>query len=202
MSAVAARRYTAEEYLEREYAALEKSEFYRGEIFGMGGASIRHVTIATNLLIALGRRLSPPCRAYGSDLRIATAPDGLYTYPDVSVICGTPQTLDSGRQTATNPTVLLEVLSESTEAYDRGAKFALYREIRTLREYVLVSQNSPTVERFMRQPNEMWLMASAAGLQATVKLDALGIELPLAEIYDGVTFESSALLSRRPAAPP
>jgi Uma2 family endonuclease len=185
---------------------LEKSEYYAGEIFAMAGASLAHVTICTYLVASLRNRLAgSPYRPYGSDLRIATAMDGLYTYPDVSVICGRPQLIAGKTDTALNPTVLIEVLSESTEAYNRGAKFGLYQAIPTFREYLLVSQNSPEVELRSRRDDGAWSLEIIRGLESNVRFSSLQIGLPLAKIYQDVEFPDPAtipnpdLSKRRPA---
>jgi Uma2 family endonuclease len=186
---------TAEEYLEREHLASEKSEYYAGEIFAMAGASLAHVRICANLMRFLGNRLAAgPCLPYGSDLRIATAADGLYTYPDVSVICGRPDLIPGKTDTALNPTVLIEVLSESTEAYNRGAKFGLYQMIPSFREYLLVSQISPEVELRSRRDDGAWSLEIIRGLDSLVRFASLQIDLPLAEIYQDVEFPDPATI--------
>jgi len=151
MSAVPQSRYSPQEYLALERVATHKSEYYRGEIFAMAGASILHNLIVGNLIACLHNALSGSgCRVYPRDLRVAT-PDGLYTYPDVTVMCGEHTFDDHGRDTLTNPQILIEVLSESTEAYDRGKKFELYRSLPSLRNYILVEQTSALVYCYHRQ---------------------------------------------------
>src|SRR3569833_2528692 len=136
-----------EEYLERERKAETKSEYYRGEIFAMAGASFRHGTIVANLSGELREKLrKTPCTVHASDLRLLVTPAGLYTYPDVVVIFGPPSFVDEREDIVTNPVVLIEVLSNSTKNYDRGQKFELYRTLSSLKEYVTVSQDQVHVE--------------------------------------------------------
>jgi Uma2 family endonuclease len=182
---------TPREYYELERDALDKSYFYGGEIFAMAGGSSRHSLICTNIAGELRARLKrTPCSPYESNLRLKVKATGLRTYPDVSVYCGSleldPE--DPEGQTYTNPTVLFEVLSKTTEAYDRGFKASNYRQIESLHAHVLVSQNAPQVEAFLRQADGNWLLTEARGLDSIVKLEVLGIDLPLAEIYDRVDF--------------
>ena len=183
---------TPEEYLRIERDAPYKSEYYGGEMFSMAGGTARHSLIATNIAGFLraalkGRRCTP----YNSDLRIGIPVEGLYTYPDVSVFCDPLVFVPDTDDTATNPTVIVEVLSKTTEAYDRGRKFEHYRRLPSLREYVLVAQDTPTVERFTREGDGRWVLTAASGLDAAMPIGALEIELPLAEIYDHVDFVSA-----------
>jgi len=180
---------TPEEYLERERKAEFKSEYYGGQIYAMAGASMEHVTICTNISGELRDALkNGRCRTFASDLRLSTDPDGLYTYPDVFVVCGKPLLTDSHMDTVTNPTLIIEVLSDSTEKHDRGAKFAHYRQIQSLREYVLVSQHAPTVEQYVRQDNGKWLYSSVSGLEASVEFPSVAVTLQLSEVYRNVEF--------------
>jgi Uma2 family endonuclease len=189
MSAVLQPRYTYEQYLAREEAAEYRSEFYRGEIFAMAGGSPRHSEIAINISTSLrGKLRGAGCRPYGSDLRIRVAKNGLATYPDVSVVCGELQLHADDQNAITNPKVIFEVLSKSTESYDRGKKFDLYRDLESLQEYVLVSQTEPLVERYVRQPDESWNLTVFKGLEAILDLPSVACSLPLAEIYEDVTF--------------
>ena len=194
-SLVLKQRLTAEEYLALERAAATRSEFINGEMLAMAGGSPAHSLITTNLTIALGTRLrGGSCRAYNSELRVNVSSTGLYTYPDLTVVCEEPRFVrDEHLDTLVNPTVLVEVLSPSTEAYDRGAKFAHYQRLESLQEYVLVAQDQPRVERFARRPGaglSEWLFTVATGRDAHITFPALGVELPLAEIYEGVRFET------------
>lgn len=178
---------TPEEYLAMERQAETKSEYFQGEVFSMAGASFEHTMIASNTLVSLASQLKRrSCTAHGSDLRVKVPPTGLYTYPDIVIICGRPQFEDRHRDTLLNPTVIFEILSRSTEGYDRGEKFENFRTLASLSDYVLVSQHRPLVEHFARQPDESWLLKSYAGLEAVLLLPTIGCELPLAEIYDKV----------------
>lgn len=174
---------TSQQYLEVERAADFKSEFYGGEMFAMSGGSLPHSLIAINFGAELRQALKGRCRVLGSDLRVRATEKGLYTYPDVTVICGEPQFVDGRRDTVVNPVLIVEVLSESTEAHDRGLKFAQYRLIESLKEYVLVSQSEPRVETFLRQPGGEWLLMEWVGLDAVCILRSVEVNIPLAEIY-------------------
>jgi Uma2 family endonuclease len=186
------RRYTIEEYLTMEEKALDRHEFHDGEILAMSGGTYRHSRINTNFLVAIGNRLrGTPCEPLDSNMRVRIANRASYVYPDISILCGGPQfDADDPKQTTiTNPRIAIEVLSESTERYDRVGKFNLYREIPSLQEYVLVSQWEPLVETFLRQPEDAWLFNPHQGVQSPLLLRSLQISIPLAEIYAGVEFD-------------
>jgi Uma2 family endonuclease len=194
-------RYTEAEYLEMELAAEEKHEFFEGEIYAMGGASFAHAQLASNVVLHLGSRLrGGPCRVLFSDLRVKVSASGLYTYPDAVVVCGDPQ-LEKPGDTLTNPTLLVEVLSQSTETKDRGWKFQQYQKIPSLQEYLLVSQITPRLELFTRQSDGRWLYTAAEGLEATVPLTSLGCNLQLSAVYEKVEGlrEPSAWYEAEPA---
>ncbi|HXO27931.1 MAG TPA: Uma2 family endonuclease [Thermoanaerobaculia bacterium] len=188
--AVHDKRYvTPEEYLALERAAERKSEYRDGEIVGMTGATRRHSLITVNVSSELNRQLKGrPCEVHVNDLRVLIAARRLYTYPDVIVVCGEPALADRYRDILTNPTVLIEVLSPSTEAYDRGTKFEHYRTLDSLREYLLVSQSRPQVDHFMREDDGPWLLSAANDLTATIVLPSIQCQLAMAEIYDKVKF--------------
>lgn len=189
MSAQAQSFCTPDEYLERERAAFHKSEYYAGEIFAMGGASLAHSLLVAGMIAALGARLhGTPCATFASDLRIECGPFGLFCYPDVSVLCGSPQYRDAHRDVVTNPTLVVEVLSQSTEGYGRGAKFAHYRRLSSLREYVLVSQDEARMEVFTRGDAGYWTLTEAVGQEAACPLACLDIALPLSEVCERVEF--------------
>jgi Uma2 family endonuclease len=178
---------TPEEYLEAERRAEEKSEYFDGEIYAMSGASLRHNRLVANLVGTLHSQLrGGPCAALPSDMRVRVPATGLYTYPDVSVVCGEPQLEDAHMDILLNPVVLIEVLSESTEGYDRGRKFEHYRRIASLQEYVLVSQKQPRVEGYRRQGEREWLLTEAVGLEESVELPSVRCVLSLAEVYERV----------------
>ena len=184
---------TPTEYLRIERAATYRSKYFAGEMIALAGGTPRHSLIKTNLLRVLSGALKGrPCTAYGSDLRIRVSATGLYTYPDVSIICGELQFDDEQRDTVVNPTLIAEVLSESTEAYDRGKKFDHYRQLPSPREYLLVSQDSPTLERFARNADDTWTLTIKTGLDQSLELPAIGVTLSLAEVFDKVDFTSES----------
>jgi len=190
------RRLTESEYLEIERAADFRSEFFEGEMFAMAGGTPQHSLIATNLTAAFHNRLKThACVPYNADLRIKIEATGLLTYPDLSVICGPLQLADGTDETVVNPTLLVEVLSDSTEAYDLGKRFEHYRHIRTLQEYLLVSQKEPRIEQFLRQPDARWLLNETAGLEASLELPSLRISISLAEVFAKVNFVAGPIRS-------
>ncbi|HEX6985850.1 MAG TPA: Uma2 family endonuclease [Planctomycetaceae bacterium] len=153
-------RYTVEEYLAFERGAPSKHEYFAGNIYAMTGASRRHVLIVTNLVTALTNRLADrPCEVYSNDMRLKVSSTGLYTYPDVMVACGEPRFEDAEIDTLLNPQVVVEILSRSTKDYDLGEKFEHYREVESITDYVLVSQDARRVERRSRQPNGAWTVS-------------------------------------------
>jgi Uma2 family endonuclease len=177
------------QYLAIERAAEERSEYLDGEMVAMTGGSRNHGLIVGNLVRELGSQLRDrPCEVYPSDLRVQVSQTGLYTYPDVVVVYGEPRFEDEQLDTLLNPTVILEVLSPTTESYDRGRKFEHYRTLGSLAEYLLVSQAQPRVERFLRHGDGLWLFGDAAGLEAALTLPSIGCELKLAEVYAKVRF--------------
>ena len=189
MSALQNPFLTPEHYLEIERAAETKSEYYAGQMFAMAGASRAHNLIVSNVVGEVRSRLKgTPCETYPSDMRVLVSAAGLYTYPDVSVACGEPEFADGKTDILLNPLVIVEVLSDSTEAYDRGAKFALYQRLPSLIEYVLVSQNTPQVETYLRQAGGTWLYSRVDSLETEVVFQTLSIRMPLSELYDRVTF--------------
>ncbi len=174
------------EYLATEAASPVKREYVNGEVVAMAGASPVHNAIASNLHIALGARLrGKPCRPYGSDLRIHVPDTGLYTYPDLSVVCGQMEFHPEDAMVVVNPRLLFEVLSPGTEAYDRGAKFGHYRHLASLAEYTLISQDIERVEHYVRAEGGAWILREY-GLGDAVPLAALDIEITVDELYEGV----------------
>ena len=187
------RSFSAKEYLEQERASSEKNEYFNGEIFAMAGASRRHNLISGNIFAALHSQLRKrPCEVYPSDMRVKIRKTGLYTYPDVVVVCGKPQFEDSDKDVLLNPTVLLEVLSPTTEAYDRGDKFGHYRTVSTLSDYLLVSQSKLLVEHYVRQPNDSWLLTLYQEPSQTVTIQSIECSLLLEEIYEKVSVEEES----------
>ena len=178
---------TPQEYLAKERRAEFRSEFYRGEMFAMAGATWEHTRIKDNLARQAGNQLEGgPCQVATSDLRVKVRATGLYTYPDIVIVCDEPQFEDSQFDTLLNPRVVVEVLSDSTEKYDRGTKFAHYRQVPSIQEYVLVAQDRPLVERYVRQPDDTWLLTVFSGLSQTFAFAAVPVQIPLAEIYRGL----------------
>jgi Uma2 family endonuclease len=178
---------TPEEYLAGERESLDKSEYLQGQVFAMGGASPRHVLIVTNLVSELRSQLKRrSCAVFSTDLRIMVSETGLYTYPDVVVVCDGLKFRDGFKDTVTNPTLIVEVLSKSTKDYDRGEKFEHYRTIDSLKEYLLIAQDRPYVEHHLRQPDNKWLLSETGDLNGVIQLPTIGCSLALAEIYDKV----------------
>jgi Uma2 family endonuclease len=202
MSAQAQPRLTPEQYLDAERSAEFRHEYFDGQMYAMSGGSYQHFQIIGNITAELHTSLKKrPCSVGSSDLRLRVSPDGLYTYPDVIVICGEPRFADDRLDTILNPALIVEVLSPSTEAYDRGFKSAQYRTVESLEEYALVSQAEPRVEVFRRQPGGHWLLSEAIGIEAVCHFESLDCAVPLAEIYAKVTFSPDGpLASIRPAS--
>lgn len=179
-------QYTLAEYLDLERSTQVKHEFYRGEVFAMGGASFAHTVIVGNLARELGQQVKgKPCRVSPTGLRVKVGSSGLYTYPDIVVVCGPPQ-LEQPGEMLLNPQVIVEVLSEGTEAKDRGWKFEQYQTIGSLTDYVLVSQDTPRIEHYQRQPDDSWIYTAENHLERSIGIASIGCELKLAEIYDKV----------------
>jgi Uma2 family endonuclease len=174
---------TPEEYLRRERAADTKSEYFGGRIYAMSGVGRQHLRIAFNLGGVLYRQIARgPCETFAADMRTKVRANGLYTYPDLVVACGGPEFEDEELDTLLNPTLIVEILSPSTAAYDRGRKFALYRALDTLRTYVLIAQDQPHVEVFERD-GDRWVLHEVSGLEATLGLPSIGASVPLRELY-------------------
>lgn len=194
MSTVPKRYLSPQEYLAQERLAEFRSDYFRGETFAMAGGTPRHSLITANAVrdLSLGVK-GGPCATYNSDLRILVAATGLFSYPDVTVICGKLEHAALDRNTAVNPTLLVEVLSAGTEAYDRGTKFDHYRQIPTLREYLMIAQNSPALERHLRNADGTWTATIVTGLEQSLLLPSVGVTLALAEIYENVDFTSDTL---------
>lgn len=176
--------YTPAEYLALEREAEIKSEYLDGEIFAMAGASRRHNLISLNIAGELRDRLRDrPCEVYAHDMRLKVRSTGLYTYPDVVTVCGEPEFEDAEVDTLLNPTLVVEVLSKSTENYDRGAKFEHYRTIPSLQAVLLVAQDAVHVVHYARQADGIWLLTETRDLEDRLELPALGCEMPITEIY-------------------
>jgi Uma2 family endonuclease len=189
------KRFTPAEYYALERDAEYKSDYYEGEIFDMSGGTSSHSLITANITGELYQRLKgKPCAVYESNMRLAIPATGLRTYPDASVYCSPliHDPNDPETTTATNPTVVFEVLSSSTEAYDRGLKFENYKRLEMLKAYVLIAQREPLAQLFTRQPDGTWSTPiESKGLDAAVQIDCIGVSLPLAEIYRRVSFSAA-----------
>ena len=187
MSSVPEYCLSPEEYLSMERRAEFKSEYVDGTAYAMAGGSERHNLIAANLIITLGVQLRDrPCRVYPGDLKVRVPNSRKFFYPDVSVVCGETQFADEERDVILNPVLVAEVLSDGTEAFDRGKKFSSYQQIESLREYLLVSQGEFVVEHYLRQENG-WLYTKAGGLEAALALPALDCRIALSDLYNKVT---------------
>jgi Uma2 family endonuclease len=178
---------TPEEYLAIERKAEYKSEYFNGEMFAMAGATLNHVLIVTNVVAELrGQLKQQPCTVYSTDLRLQVSSTGLYTYPDVVVVCGPPQFTDADRDMVLNPTLIVEVLSESPKDYDRGEKFEHYRSLASFKEYVLIAQDRCHVEHFVRQADNRWILSETNNIGDVLVLSSIDCKLVLTEVYDKV----------------
>lgn len=184
---------TPEAYLTFERASETKHEYLNGQISATGRVSARHVLLVTNLVGELGLQLKAgPCTVYSSALRVRTAPSGLYTYPDVIVLCEEPRFSDHQEDTLLNPALIIEVLSESTKDYDRGGKFEQYRTIDSFVEYLLVAQDRPHVEHHTGQADGSWLLQETNSMEDTIQLTSVPCSLRMADIYSKINFQATA----------
>lgn len=183
--------FTPAEYLAMEALADYKSEYYNGEIFAMSGGTVEHSRItmdcARTLADAMGNQ---PCELFSNDLKIRIESSSSYYYPELSAVCGPPKFEDPKKTILTNPVLIVEVLSESTESFDRGKKFHRYQQISTLREYVLIAQSEAQIDVFYKGENGIWMLHSYAGMDAVMKLQSLKIDVKLSDIYRRVEFEA------------
>ncbi len=183
-------KFTVEEYLTMEKDSIEKHEYFQGDIFARAGAGPRHNVIFSNLFGELAKRLKgKPCKPYGSDQRIHVTKNTLFTYPDISIICGDIIPSEFDEDTATLPIVLFEILSKSTKNYDRGEKFKLYRDIPSLKEYILVDSLSIHIEAFRVNKQAHWELEEYRSIENTLSIPILNLHLPLQEIYEGTKIE-------------
>ena len=177
--------YSIEEYLEMENAALEKHEYYKGEIFAMSGASGRHNVISINVIgILINALKGKSCQPYGSDMRIHIPENTLFTYPDISIICGDVVSSKEDENAATEPTVIIEILSPSTRNYDRGEKFMLYRAIPALKSYILVDSESIHAEHFAINKEGLWQLKEHNKIYEEIFIEILNVKLPMKEVYE------------------
>lgn len=191
MSAIPKTKLTPAEYLEFERKSEERHGFFDGEIFAMSGAKRNHNKISTNLSGLVWQHLKgKDCESYSNDMRVFVPQTGLYTYPDLVVVCGEPQFQDDVFDTLLNPILLIEVLADSTESYDRGKKFQHYCSIESLREYVLVSQNEAGIEKYVKTGDGFWLLSEAVGLGAEIEFESIECRIALAEVFDKIDFSN------------
>jgi Uma2 family endonuclease len=183
---------TPEQYLEIERKAAFRSEYYRGEMFAMAGAQRAHILLVTNVVRELSQQVRQrPCQIFSNDLRVNIPKYGFYTYPDVVGVCGEARFLDNQFDTLLNPNLIVEILSPSTEAYDRGRKFEQYRAIDSLSEYLMVGSDRMHVELYTRKP-EGWVLSDANLPESVIELASIGCSLKLADVYEKVEFDAAA----------
>jgi len=184
-------KISIEAYLEMENASMEKHEYYKGEVFAMSGAKVPHNAISGNLFVALANKLKgKKYRPYNSDQRIHIQSNTLFTYPDISIICGEIITLNNDDYNVLNPSVIIEVLSKSTKNYDRGEKFKLYRDIPTLREYILADSESIHIEVFRLNKNKHWELEEYNSIEDLLYIKAIDEKIPVSETYSGVNVDA------------
>lgn len=180
-----------DDYLAMERTAEFKSEYVDGEVFAMSGGSMPHSVIAVNLTRHVSDQLEgKPCLALNSDMKVWIGEANQFAYPDLSALCGDPEFYDDQQDVITNPSFIAEVLSPSTELYDRGGKFRKYQRLPSLREYLLLSQTERLAELFLRQEDDTWNLRVLDNDQDCLQIPSLGVEIPLAKLYDKVDFEA------------
>lgn len=188
MSSVPEYRLTPDEYLSLERKAECKSEYVDGVVYATSGGSEPHNVIAGNLIAVINFHLMDrACRVYTSDMKVHRAHSTRYFYPDVTVVCGEPQFLDQEKDVLMNPLVIVEVLSDSTESYDRGTKFRSYTQLESLQEYFLISQDDAVVERYARQGENEWLYTRIEGIEADLHMATIELSVPLKRVYSKAT---------------
>ena len=180
-------KYLSElDYLSLEREAKERHEYYKGEIFAMSGASFKHNIIEDNVRVLLGSFLKgKKCRSFGSNLRIHIPKNTLYTYPDILIVCDEPKFVDDEFDTLINPSVIVEILSPSTANYDRGAKFDLYREIDSLKEYILIDSMTVHFVNYIRNSNNTWTLSETKTLESSFFITTVSLQTGLSEVYNG-----------------
>lgn len=180
-------RFTPEEYLARERQSELRNEYLNGEIFAMTGASRRHNRMVLNAAISLDSQLrGKGCEVFASEMRVRVPAMNLYTYPDLTVACGEPRFEDGEVDTLLNPVLIVEVLSKSTESYDRGMKFSYYRTLPSFSEYLLLSQERVHAEHFVREASDRWVLTETEDPAKTLELPSIGCTLALSDVYDRV----------------
>ncbi|MFT3680635.1 MAG: Uma2 family endonuclease [Ferruginibacter sp.] len=180
---------TPEEYLEAERKAGHKHELMNGVIVTMTGASLKHNQIVSNLIRDIAGFLKgKSCTVFPSDLRVNIPTTNSFTYPDLTIVCGKPELLDEHFDTLLNPAAIIEVLSPSTESYDRGNKFFTYQQIPSLKEYILIDSNAVQVQTIIKKDDGLWKFENSSDINTALTLDTIGLQIPLADIYDQVSF--------------
>jgi Uma2 family endonuclease len=188
MENLARKLLSSDEYFQMEENSEIKHEFYRGDVFAMAGAKRKHNIVVSNLIITIGSSFkNRPCVVYPSDMRVRVEEGRHYTYPDLSLVCGRSEFSDSKQTTLINPQVIIEVLSDSTENYDRGKKFQAYRTIPSLQSYILVGSESPLIELFSKLPNNTWVLSDA--IENRIFIPSLDLTLSLSDVYDKINWE-------------
>jgi Uma2 family endonuclease len=191
MSTLTVTHVTPEEYLAAERLSETKSEYLDGGVYPMTGARLNHILIVSNITAELSVQLrARPCCVLPSEMKVRLQESRKFFYPDVTVVCDAPQFHDERRDIILNPIIVVEVLSKSTEAFDRGAKFEAYQTLEPLKEYLLVAQDSPRIEQYVRDGDGSWKYRSASGLEDTLTLPSIGCTLNLGAVYDKVDFNS------------
>jgi len=194
MSAVPKAKLSVADYLAKERLAPFKSEYYRGEMFAMAGASRSHNVIHANLTLEVGTQLKGSrCRTLHNDQRVLIDQTGLFCYPDLIIVCGEPQYAEVDPDSLTNPQVIFEVLSDSTELYDRTTKFRNYQKLPSLQEYVLISQHEHAAETFVKLQDGSWALRAFIGLDTLMELKTVNVKVPLRDIYVGVTLPEAGI---------
>ncbi len=189
--------YKPDQYLELERAAEERHEYLDGQIYLMSGGSPKHNTICVNVIRDLSNQLKgKSCQVFESNMKVGTETSGLFSYPDVSVACGEPTFHDNHQDVLTNPSVIIEVLSPSTERFDRGKKFARYQRFDSFTDYILITQDEPRVEHFARQANGTWILTVATGLKSKIEITSIACTLKLSEVYDRIKFEEEKAVKK------
>jgi Uma2 family endonuclease len=178
-------KYTIEEYLEKERASDTKHEYYQGEIFAMAGTSTPHNVISVNLITSIKNSLKgKACRPYGSDFRIHIPQNSLFTYPDISIVCGEITTRENDNENLLNPIVIIEILSPSTRSYDKGKKFSLYKHIPTLKEYILVDSQALKIEAWFITSGSIWELKEYQDKEEQLHIQTIDVQIPLTDIYE------------------
>ena len=188
MASLSTTQLTEAEYLAIERSALEKSELHNGQMFAMAAGSRNHCFLTSSISALLYQQKPPGCRIFSSDLRIHIDASNTYSYADCGIICGEPQFSSDEQDNLLNPLLIVEVLSPSTEDYDRGKKFELYRTIESFSEYLIIHQDKPHVEHYSRQDHKSWLLREHSGEGTTLNIQRLGIQISLTELYSPAFF--------------